>query len=122
MQAPSPLVAIAGRLGHPEGSVQGVPRFRTPPETLRRARQIAYKNGVRYAYVGNVHDAEADSTYCHSCRSLLIGRDWYEITGWHLESEARCRGCGTVSAGVFEPHPGQWGRRRLPVQLTAFRN
>src|SRR5919201_1609432 len=37
----------------------------TPPETLRRARRIALKNGVRYAYVGNVHDPEADSTHCH---------------------------------------------------------
>jgi len=43
----------------------------TPPETLRRAPQIACKNGVRYAYVGNVHDPEADSTFCHVCRTLL---------------------------------------------------
>ena len=28
----------------------------TPPATLTRARQIALRNGVRYAYTGNVHD------------------------------------------------------------------
>ena len=36
-------------------------------------------NGVRYAYTGNVHDAEGGSTYCHGCGGLLIGRDWYEL-------------------------------------------
>ena len=38
MQAPPPLVAIAGRLGHPEGSVQGVPRFRWCSLSCCRAR------------------------------------------------------------------------------------
>lgn len=28
----------------------------TPPATLKRAREIALRNGVRYAYTGNVHD------------------------------------------------------------------
>src|SRR3989304_5928958 len=37
-------------------------RPRPPPATLRRARQIALANGVRYAYVGNVHDPAAEST------------------------------------------------------------
>jgi pyruvate formate lyase activating enzyme len=54
----------------------------TPPETLRRARRIALENGLRYAYVGNVHDAASDSTFCHGCGALLIGRDWYERTHW----------------------------------------
>jgi pyruvate formate lyase activating enzyme len=27
---------------------------------------------VRYAYVGNVHDPEADSTWYHACGTLLI--------------------------------------------------
>jgi pyruvate formate lyase activating enzyme len=105
---------------HPDFRLRDRPP--TPPETLRRAQQIACKNGVRYAYVGNVHDPEADSTFCHACGTLLIGRDWYEVTGWHLDSRSRCPGCGTVCAGVFEPRPGDWGRRRLPVQLRSFRN
>jgi len=37
------------------------------------------KNGIRYAYVGNVHHKEADSTYCHAYGGLLIGRDWYQL-------------------------------------------
>jgi len=47
----------------------------TLPATLRRARQIARLNGLRQVYVGNVHDPEGDSTYCHGCGELLIGRD-----------------------------------------------
>jgi pyruvate formate lyase activating enzyme len=93
----------------------------TPPATLRRARQIARNNGVRYAYVGNVHDPEADSTYCHACGSLLIGRDWYELTAWCLTDGKQCPNCGAALAGVFEPRHGDWGRRRLPVRMRASR-
>ena len=32
----------------------------TPPATLARAREIAIGNGIRYAYTGNVHDAEGE--------------------------------------------------------------
>jgi pyruvate formate lyase activating enzyme len=89
----------------------------TPPATLQRARQIARRNGLRHVYVGNVHDPEGDSTYCHGCGGLLVGRDWYELTGWNLDPEGRCRGCGTACPGVFEAAPGGWGRRRLPLHL-----
>ncbi len=89
----------------------------TPPATLRRARQIARQNGLRHVYVGNVHDPECDSTHCHRCGGLLIGRDWYELTAWNLDPEGRCRRCGTACPGVFEAEPGGWGRRRLPLSL-----
>ncbi len=92
----------------------------TPPETLRRARRIAMKNGVRYAYTGNVHDEEGQSTYCHHCGTRVIGRDWYVITEWNLTDDGRCRQCGTPCAGVFEGPPGDWGPRRLPVRLRDF--
>lgn len=88
----------------------------TPPATLRRARAIALRNGVRYAYVGNVHDPEADSTRCHRCGSLLIGRDWYQIMTYRLQ-DGRCPDCQTSIAGRFEAEPGRWGRRRRPVRI-----
>ncbi len=106
----------------------------TPPATLRRAREIAVKNGIRYAYVGNVHDSAGDSTYCHACGELLISRDWYQLTAWNLvagdnavagvsdpgHSKGRCPKCGAPCAGVFEPAPGSWGARRLPVRLNDY--
>jgi pyruvate formate lyase activating enzyme len=94
----------------------------TPPTTLRRARQIALANGVRYCYVGNTHDESAESTYCHTCGSILIGRDWYNLTAWHLGPDGRCRQCGTPCAGVFESTPGDWGPRRMPVRLADYRS
>ncbi|MHC5004161.1 MAG: AmmeMemoRadiSam system radical SAM enzyme [Planctomycetota bacterium] len=92
----------------------------TPPSTLGRAREIAIGNGVRYAYTGNVHDPGGGSTCCHACGELLIGRDGYELGAWHLmvdERGARCLFCGAPCAGVFEPRPGTWGPRRLPVRI-----
>ena len=91
----------------------------TPPATLRRAREIALRNGLRYVYVGNVHDPEADSTFCHHCGQLLIGRDWHRLTAWKLIAGGICPGCQTPCAGQFEPDPGSWGAKRLPVRLAA---
>lgn len=90
----------------------------TPPTTLRRAREIAIRNGLRYAYVGNVHDKDAESTYCHKCGKLLIGRDWYELIAWNLRPDGSCSQCTARLAGVFEPEPGTWGSHRLPVRLS----
>ena len=91
----------------------------TPPSTLTMARDIAMKAGVRYAYVGNVHNRDADSTWCHQCGELLIERDWYELGKWNLNEQACCQSCGTKVAGVFEKEPGTWGAKRLPVRMSA---
>ena len=93
----------------------------TPPATLTMARRIAVKNGLRYAYTGNVHDEEGGSTYCHQCGSKLIGRDWYVMTAWNLTDDGRCKACGTACAGAFDGPPGRWGAKRLPVRLKDFR-
>lgn len=89
----------------------------TSPEILVKARDIAMKAGVRYAYVGNVHNRDADSTWCHHCGELLIERDWYELGRWNLTADACCVACGTKLAGVFEAKPGHWGANRLPVRM-----
>jgi pyruvate formate lyase activating enzyme len=98
---------------HPDWKMQDKPP--TPLTSLLQARQIAIKNGVRYAYVGNVHNKSGDSTYCHRCKSLLIGRDWYEISEWNLNASGHCNICGEHCAGVFNPKPGSWGAKRQAV-------
>jgi len=103
---------------HPDWKMRDRPP--TPPATLLRARRIALKNGVRYAYVGNVHEPEADSTYCHSCGTRLIGRDWYRLTAWDLKPGGVCPKCGTACAGVFEDGPGSWGARYQMVPMREF--
>jgi pyruvate formate lyase activating enzyme len=105
---------------HPDWKMRDKPR--TPPGTLLNARRIAMENGVRHAYVGNVHNKAAQSTYCHNCGDILIGRDWYELSDWNVSFEGNytgnCRSCGTPLAGVFDGPPGDWGRKRVPVRLS----
>jgi len=103
---------------HPDYKMLDKPR--TPSSTLSRARDIAVKNGVRYAYTGNVHDEQGGSTYCHGCGQKLIGRDWFVLTAWNLTSDGRCRRCGQPCAGEFEGQPGSWGPRRQPIRLSNY--
>ena len=92
----------------------------TPGSTLSRARGIALKNGVRYAYTGNVQDKQGSSTYCHQCGKILIGRDGYELSDWNLTDSGSCTSCGTPCAGVFDGPPGTWGAKQMPVRLGKF--
>jgi pyruvate formate lyase activating enzyme len=103
---------------HPDWKMLDVPP--TPPETLTRAREIARRNGVRYAYTGNVYDRAGGSTYCHQCGKLLIGRDWYVLDEWNLDAAGHCKSCGAACAGVFEARPGDWGSKRVPVLLKNY--
>jgi pyruvate formate lyase activating enzyme len=116
-EALGPDVPLHFSAFHPDWKMQDTPH--TPPATLRRARDIALSYGLRYVYVGNVHDRGASSTYCHGCSEMLIGRDWYELSGWHLTDDGLCLTCGTQCAGVFDGPPGDWGRKRQPIRLEA---
>ena len=89
----------------------------TPQETLVKAREIALRNGVHYAFTGNVHDKAGQSTWCPKCKGLLIERDWYQLGEWHLDAEGHCAHCGEAIAGVFEEAPGHWGPRRQVVRM-----
>ncbi len=100
---------------HPDWKMLDKPH--TPVESLLTARRIALKNGVHHAYVGNVHDKAADSTYCHACGNLLIGRDWYQLSEWDLDENGCCNSCGQKCAGFFDAEPGQWGRKRASVVM-----
>jgi pyruvate formate lyase activating enzyme len=104
---------------HPDWKMLDVPA--TPAATLTRARELAIRNGLRYVYTGNVHDARGASTYCHGCGARVIERDWYELGEWRLDEQGACQACGTRIPGVFNGPPGDWGGKRLPVRLSAQR-
>jgi pyruvate formate lyase activating enzyme len=80
----------------------------TRPETLMRAAEIGKSAGLRYVYAGNLPGMVGDSenTRCPNCRELLIERNGYLITGYHLTPQGCCPSCG---ASI----PGRWD--------TAFR-
>ncbi|HET8579421.1 MAG TPA: AmmeMemoRadiSam system radical SAM enzyme, partial [Nitrospiraceae bacterium] len=72
MEQLGPDVPLHFTAFHPDWKMMDKPH--TPPATLTMARRIAIKNGLRYAYTGNVHDEEGGSTYCHQCGQKLVGR------------------------------------------------
>jgi pyruvate formate lyase activating enzyme len=88
---------------HPDWKMMDRPPTR--PETVRMARRIAMSAGLDYVYSGNVHDPAGQATYCHACRAALIGRDWYDITAWHLSAYGRCGKCGRRCHGVLKARP-----------------
>ncbi|MFP4224001.1 MAG: AmmeMemoRadiSam system radical SAM enzyme [Phycisphaeraceae bacterium] len=103
---------------HPDYRMKDIPP--TPAESLVEARDVAMDAGVRFAYVGNVHDPMRESTWCPSCGELLIERSWHELGRWGLKGN-RCGSCGETIPGVFEAQPGRWGRRRQPVMVGESR-
>jgi len=106
---------------HPDYKMGDVPP--TPSRTLTRARDIALRNGLHYVYTGNVHDTDGGTTYCPTCDSPLVVRDWYRIEDYRLTPDGRCPHCQTKIAGHFEPFilSRQFGNRRQPVTLHAHR-
>ncbi len=102
---------------HPDYLMKDVPP--TPFETLRRSRQIAQEVGLNYVYTGNVYDPEGQATYCPHCGESVIDRTGYTINRWHLTDTNHCAHCGGEIAGVFEPQPGDWGSKRIPIYVNA---
>jgi len=102
---------------HPDFRMLDVPP--TPPATLKRARRIAMANGVGYAYTGNVHDRDGDTTTCPQCATAVVERDWYTISRYHLDDRGNCRSCGAAIPGRYDGPAGTWGARRQPVKLSA---
>jgi len=102
---------------HPDFKMLDVPP--TPPATLTRARQQARAAGLHHVYTGNVQNVVGQSTTCAGCGALLIEREGYQLGAWQLDARGRCNKCGTRLPGFFDPRPGNWGPRRLPVFLGA---
>lgn len=72
----------------------------TPPETLRRARKIAIDAGIKFCYVGNIHDRKGQTTFCPSCGGELISRDWHDVFSNNMSGN-NCSKCGFRIPGVF---------------------
>ena len=99
---------------HPDHKMLDTPP--TPLQTLHTAREIALEAGLKHVYLGNVHDPQADTTYCAGCGKALIFRDWYQLREYNLVA-GKCPDCGKALAGHFDSRPGTWGPRSSPVRL-----
>lgn len=74
------------------------PAFKLPDvsptrvESLRKARDIGIKAGLRYVYEGNIPGEGGENTYCYDCGTLLIERFGYEIIKNKI-IDGRCHNC-----------------------------
>jgi len=75
---------------------------RTPVKTLRMARDIGLKAGLKHVYEGNVPGEGGENTYCPSCGELLIERFGYTIGSIKMKN-SKCLKCGADIAGVGMP-------------------
>ncbi|MCX8009710.1 MAG: AmmeMemoRadiSam system radical SAM enzyme [Ignavibacteria bacterium] len=72
----------------------------TPVSTLEKARDIALKSGMKYVYVGNVPGHQAENTYCHNCKKMIIERRGFVILNNYIERK-KCKFCGEKIPGVW---------------------
>jgi len=98
----SPDVPVHFSRFYPQYLVKNLPR--TPVSTVERAREIAMREGVKFAYVGNVSPHEGESTYCPRCKNLLIKRIGYFVTIKGLR-DGKCSNCGEKIPGVWKYPP-----------------
>jgi pyruvate formate lyase activating enzyme len=74
-------------------------RPRTPVDTLRRAREIGLKEGLRFVYSGNVPGEEGENTSCPACGEGLIRRFGFRVLENRIR-QGRCPECGTAVEGL----------------------
>lgn len=84
---------------HPTYKLTDKPR--TPMGTLRKARDIGLRTGLKFVYEGNVPGEGGENTYCPSCKKLLIKRYGYSILENCLDGGS-CPECNASIEGIWE--------------------
>ncbi len=72
----------------------------TSPETVIKAREIGFEEGLNFVYTGNIRDYQGSNTYCPNCQSLLIKRYGYFVEIVNLKN-GKCEKCNTKLSGFF---------------------
>lgn len=83
---------------YPTYKLQDQPR--TSLETLKWAKEIGLKAGLKYVYEGNVPGEGGENTYCPNCRELLIKRFGFYVKENKIAG-SHCFKCKTKIEGVF---------------------
>lgn len=71
----------------------------TPSESIRKARDIGFENGLKYVYTGNLPGDDGENTFCPRCAGILIERRGYSIVN-NITRFGTCPGCGIKIAGI----------------------
>ncbi|ODS31005.1 MAG: pyruvate-formate lyase-activating enzyme [Candidatus Scalindua rubra] len=74
---------------HPDYKLTEPP---TPVKTLERGREIGYKNGLRYVYIGNI-PGHTQNTICPGCTRTLVDRVGFGVGENHIVKGC-CEFCG----------------------------
>lgn len=82
---------------HPDYKMNNHPP--TPVETLHKGYRIGKKAGLHYVYLGNV--PLPTQTRCPQCDTLLIERQGFHVTQFHLD-EDKCPRCRRIIEGVWK--------------------
>lgn len=99
-----PFVPLHFTAFHPDFEMMDTPR--TPPSTLAQCRDIAHRAGLKYVYVGNVHDdGGGQDTRCHACGTTVIRRDWFDVRSYSVTPSGACPRCDVKLPGLFAARP-----------------
>ncbi|MCS7118473.1 MAG: radical SAM protein [Archaeoglobaceae archaeon] len=72
----------------------------TKIETLEKAVELAKKEGISFAYLGNVPGHRFENTYCPDCGEILIKRYSYTVLEKRIEN-GRCWKCKREIYGIW---------------------
>lgn len=79
---------------------------RTDIDTLKRARTLALKKGMKYIYLGNAYEPNLNNTHCQNCDAILVSRYGLHSKVINLNDDACCTKCGAQSP-IIEPFLNQ---------------
>lgn len=72
----------------------------TEPSLIENARNIAMEEGLEFVYIGNLPGHLAESTYCPSCKNMIIQRKGFSVLNLKVK-DGKCLFCGRVIPGVW---------------------
>jgi pyruvate formate lyase activating enzyme len=81
----------------------------TPIETLEKAQKMCSEH-LDYVLLGNVLGHPAESTYCPKCKEVVIRKFGFQIIGWNIDKDNKCRNCGNkipIIGGLKRPLPSE---------------
>ncbi len=75
--------------------------WRTPAETLHRAREIGKAAGLRHVYCGNIPGRGGEDTICPGCGRKIIERIGFRVIRQEMV-QGKCRFCHRAIEGVWD--------------------
>ena len=66
----------------------------TSIELLERAYKISGDVGLKFVYLGNLHNTKYENTFCPNCSKLVIKRVTFGIEEFWIDTNGNCQICG----------------------------